>query len=277
MGEKMLTKIDTIELFPEINRQLIQLLKSLTLDDWNKKTVLSGRTVKDIASHILDGSLRKLSIQRDNHCEIESDLHSYKDLVNFIQELNKTWIEASKRLSPQVLISLLEISENWFYEFIKTLDQNDKAIFSVAWAGEKESKNWFDTAREYTEKWHHQAQIRLAVDKPGISSKRLLFPVLDTFMRGCPYAYKNIQANGAVKVEITGEACGVWYIENIDNQWMLVTKPVIIPATIIKLPDEIAWRLFTDSIDKKEAEKQIHISGNKNLARPLLDMTAVMR
>jgi hypothetical protein len=61
---------------------------------------------------------------------------------------------------------LLEYSDKQFFDFLKTLNPNDKAIFSVAWAGESESENWFDVAREYTEKWHHQMQIRLALNKP---------------------------------------------------------------------------------------------------------------
>jgi hypothetical protein len=35
----------------------------------------------------------------------------------------------------------------------------------VAWAGEAESKNWFHVARDYSEKWHHQQQIREAVSQ----------------------------------------------------------------------------------------------------------------
>ena len=34
--------------------------------------------------------------------------------------------------------------------------------FGVAWAGEERSPAWFDVARELTERWHHQAHIRLA-------------------------------------------------------------------------------------------------------------------
>jgi hypothetical protein len=36
----------------------------------------------------------------------------------------------------------------------------DAAGLAAAWAGETDSRNWFDVAREYTEKWHHQQQLR---------------------------------------------------------------------------------------------------------------------
>ena len=64
-------------------------------------------------------------------------------------------------------------------------------MFPVSWAGEQESANWFDIAREFTERWHHQQQIRLAVEKPGIMTREFYYPVLDCFMRALPYSYRD--------------------------------------------------------------------------------------
>jgi hypothetical protein len=50
--------------------------------------------------------------------------------------------------------------------FHKSLDPLAPAAFAVSWAGEETSSNWFDTARELTERWHHQQQIRLATIGP---------------------------------------------------------------------------------------------------------------
>ena len=108
-------QIETIHLFPKVNKALIDLLKSLSYEQWFKPTVLPGRTVKDIASHLLDGSLRNLSLQRDNHVATTPKISSYQDLVDYIQMLNKTWIDVSQRLSPQILITLLELSETMYY------------------------------------------------------------------------------------------------------------------------------------------------------------------
>ena len=63
---------------------------------------------------------------------------------------------------------------------------------AVAWAGDKQSPNWFDIAREYTEKWLHQQHIREAVGQPVLDERRWLFPVLDTFMRALPHVYRDI-------------------------------------------------------------------------------------
>lgn len=48
-----MSPIFVTHLFPEISRNLIDLLRSLTLNEWQLPTVSSRRTVKDIASHLL--------------------------------------------------------------------------------------------------------------------------------------------------------------------------------------------------------------------------------
>lgn len=274
-----LPEIETISLFPQLNKELITLLKSLNEDEWHKPTVLPGRTVKDLASHLLDGSLRRLSMCRDNYQVNVPQIESHENLIKYVQELNKAWIEATRRLSPVILIYFLERSEHWLYEYFKTLNLCDKAKLTVTWAGEFESPNWFDIAREYTEKWHHQMQIRLAVDKPGINSRALFYPVIDTFMRGLPHVYRDAKAclNCGIEIHITGEGGGFWFLEKTDALWQLVKNLKNVPEAKIEMPDNTAWQLFTDSISKDIAAKSINIQGNKILGEVILNMRTVLR
>ncbi|MFA6527688.1 MAG: maleylpyruvate isomerase N-terminal domain-containing protein [Candidatus Babeliales bacterium] len=271
--------IEVLPLFPEMNKNLISLLKSLNEDEWAIPTVLPGRTVKDLASHILDTSLKRLSMCRDNYQSTPPSIKTYDDLVNYIQALNKAWIDATKRLSPDIIISLLEFSESQMYEYLKTLNPNDKAAFSVAWAGESESQNWFDIAREYTEKWHHQMQIRLAVNRPGINSREFFYPAIDTFMRGLPHGYRNTEAalGCGIEIHITGEGGGFWFLEKTETQWQLVKQLKKEPVTKIEMTDDIAWRLFMDSISPDIAVKSIVILGNRALGEVVLGTKTVMR
>jgi|SaaInlStandDraft_3_1057020.scaffolds.fasta_scaffold20884_2 hypothetical protein len=271
--------IEVLSLFPEINKNLITLLKSLNDKDWCKPTVLPGRTVKYLASHILNGSLRRLSSCRDNYQVNTPNIKSNEDLVNHIQALNKVWIEATQWLSPVLLISFLEFSEHWLYEYFKTLNLDDKAQFSVAWAGETESSNWFDMAREYTEKWHHQMQIRLAVNRPGINSRELFYPAIDTLMRGLPHGYRNTEAalGCGIEIHIKGEGGGFWFLEKAETQWQLVKNLKKEPEAKIEMTDDIAWRLFMDSISRDIAAKSIVILGNRALGEVVLGTKTVMR
>lgn len=278
-NQNTLPAIDALPLFPELNKQLIGLLKSLGKDEWQMSTVLPGRTVKDLASHILDGSLRRLSDCRDHYQVNVPNINSNAELIKYVQAINKSWIEATQRLSPHILITLLELSEQWLYEFFKTLDPHGKACYAVTWAGESESQNWFDIAREYTEKWHHQMQIRMAVNKPGINTREFFYPAIDAFMRGLPYAYKDTQAvvDCGIQVHIQGNGGGFWYLEKTPNQWQLVKELKKEPETTIEITDDVAWRLFMDSMPKEFAAQSMSISGNKKLGEVILNMRTVLR
>ena len=74
--------------------------------------------------------------------------------------------------------------------------------WAVSWAGDESSPNWFDTARELTERWHHQQQIRDAARRPPLYELRFFKPVIDTFMRGLPHAYRNVNAPDGTTVAL---------------------------------------------------------------------------
>jgi hypothetical protein len=78
------------DLFPEVSRRLLALLRSLAPDEWHRPTVSSRRTVKDIVSHLLDGSLRRLSLQRDGYSPPNEDARPRpgESLVAFLTRLN---------------------------------------------------------------------------------------------------------------------------------------------------------------------------------------------
>ncbi len=54
--------IPTLHLFPVLDKLLIDLLFSLSPEEWNKPTVARLWTVKDIAAHLLDGSVRCIAL-----------------------------------------------------------------------------------------------------------------------------------------------------------------------------------------------------------------------
>lgn len=275
-------QIETIHLFPQLTENLLNLLRNIDESEWLKPSPINGRTVKDLVSHIIDGSLRKLAIQRDGFSDKTNipSIQSYGDLINYIQTLNKEWINVTRRLSPKILIDLLEYSENQFNEFIKTLDPNDTAIFPVNWAGEMESKNWFDTAREYTEAWHHQMQIRLALNKPLLMDIKFIEPLYETFMRGLPHLYNdfaNIETGYIIKIGLIGTLNKYWFLERKYDNWELIEKEPDKVDTSVKIPDDVAWKIFTNTDREKEKYKSIiKITGNDKLGLKLLDFVTVM-
>jgi len=162
--------------------------------------------------------------------------------------------------------------------FHESLDPFAPAAFGVSWAGEAKSLNWFDTARELTERWHHQQQIRLATDRPGIMTPELYHPVLDCFLRGLPHLYRETEApSGTVLLfEIAGECGGQWLLARENGGWQLVKELSAEPAARVTIPQEIAWRIFTKGIDRDSARAQIKIQGDSNLANLVLELTAIV-
>ena len=275
-------QIDTLHLFPKLTEEFLKLLKGLDNSDWLKPSPIKGRTVKDLVSHVIDGSLRNISMQRDNFNDNSNVpiIKSYNDLINHVQKLNTDWMNVSKRLSPEILIDLLEYSDKEFYKFMKSKKPNGKALFSVAWAGETESENWFDIAREYTEKWHHQMQIRLALDKPILLDTEYTEPLYDTFMIALPYLYREFSEfeNGTkIKISLTGKLEKSCVIEWKTDKWIFTDSCKSDIFTSVEIPDDIAWIIFTNTDREKEKYKtKIKISGDQSIGLKILDLVTVM-
>jgi uncharacterized protein (TIGR03083 family) len=268
----------TIDLFPILEGKLIELLRCLRHDEWSRSTLAKRWTVKDVAAHLLDGDLKRLSIQRDGFLGLAAPPSGgYEAFVAFINQNNAEWVQAAQRLSPRVLTDLLEVTSKQVYELYRRLDPLAPALWGVTWAGEEKSANWFDIAREYTERWHHQQQIRVAVDRPGISGRELYFPVLETFMRGLPHAFRSTPAREGtmVEVQVTGEAGGSWFLQRCDSSWQLVESAGPADATL-HMDQELAWRVFTKAVDTQTALEQVQTTGDRLLATKALSLVAVL-
>lgn len=272
--------IPTVHLFPKLDQFLLDFLRSLSLPDWEKQTIVPHWTIKDIAAHLLDGNLRTLSISRDQHFgEQPNPIESYGDLVAYLNRLNADWVKAFKRVSPTLLIELLELTGAQYNTYLSTLNPYTPAIFSVAWAGEEESKNWFHIAREYTEKWHHQQQMRLAMGQEEVLyAPDLYFPYLDTSMRALPHHYRNVEAaTGAmIAFAVKGVPNAQWHLQRGENAWVLSKTLDQSPIASVSIDGTIAWRMLTKGIAKAEAAKRVEIEGEQKLGAVVIDMLAVM-
>jgi uncharacterized protein (TIGR03083 family) len=261
-----------------VDEKLIELLRSLPANEWDAQTVAPRWKVRDVAAHLLDTVLRRLSFVRDSWHVETVDIRSPQDVVMLVNRLNEEGVTVYRRLSPPVLIDMMELACEQSARFHESLDPFAPAAFGVSWAGEATSLNWFDTARELTERWHHQQQIRIATDRPGIMTPELYHPVLDCFLRGLPHLYRDKEApSGTVLlVEIAGECGGQWLLSKQSDKWKLVKEPLAEPVARVTIPQEIAWRLFTKGIDRDSARAQIKIEGDPHLGNRVLDLTAIV-
>jgi uncharacterized protein (TIGR03083 family) len=266
----------TAHLFPEIESRLLELLRGLDAADWELPTLAPAWTVKDVAGHLLDTSVRKISACRDGWTRLGPS--AGEDLAAFINRINREGVEFLRRVSPRLLVVLIESTSPEYVRYHQALDPFAEAAFSVSWAGETRSLNWFDTAREYTERWHHQQQIRRAVGKPGIETPELYRPVLDTFMRALPFGYRALQrpVGTVAHFSVSGKSGGSWFLHRNPVGWQLVARPPgeLTSETII--PQEVAWRLFTRGIARDEARQRIRVSGDEELGLHVLGTLAIV-
>ena len=274
-----LEPVHTADLFPALHRELIALLRGLEDDDWLRPTVAGAWRVRDVAAHLLDVDLRKISGLRDGHgAKPETPLESYDDIVRFINHLNADWVRTAQRLSPRLLTDLLEVSGPMVSELVAVLPPHAEARLGVAWAGEERSANWFDVGREYTERWHHQMQIRDAVGAPGLLDRRWLHPILDLSVRALPRAYSGVPApDGTVLVfEVTGEAGDRWSLIRDGGAWRVWRGAAPAPATIVRVDPDTAWRLLYNALTSDAARERASVEGDASMAEPLFAARSVM-
>jgi len=265
-------------LLGKVDGELIGLLGSLTTEEWERQTVAPKWKVRDVAAHLLDTVLRKLEMVRDS-CFVENaNPRSPEEVVALINRLNQEGVTVYRRLSPALLVDMMSLACEKSARFHESLDPFARAAFNVSWAGEEVSLNWFDTARELTERWHHQQQIRLATGRTGIITRELYYPVLDCFLRGLPHAYRNVTApeGTTILVEISGECGGKWVLQREAAGWAFMEQLPEAIACAVVLPQAIAWRVFTKGIERNAAREQARIDGDRQLADGVFGLTAIV-
>ena len=273
-----MTPTYTADLFPPLHAQLITLLRALDDGDWERPTVAGRWRVRDVAAHLLDGDLRKLSGGRDEHQMSNRVVASFKDLVGLINDLNADGVGYAARLSPRVMVDLLETTGRWVSEYMGGLPPHASARWSVAWAGEDRSENWMDVGREYTERWHHQMHIRDAVGAEALFQRQWFHPMLDLSVRAFPRAYEHVAAtDGAVAVfEVDADGENAWSVTRGGSEWTVSRGRPSAPAASLRTDADTAWKLLYNALPAQAARARVTITGDAALVEPMFGARSVM-
>jgi uncharacterized protein (TIGR03083 family) len=277
---KPVAPIDVRPLFAPLHQELVMMLRTLAPEDWQAPTRAPKWRVADVVAHLTDTAIRRLSIERDGHPPVapSRDISSNARLTEFLDEVNAQWVDASRRVSPRLLLEWLDVAGRQLVDHIESASLDEPSRFSVAWAGDDVSPGWFDIAREYTERWHHHQQIAEAVRAPLLKAKRWLFPVIDTSMRAMPLAYRGVEAAATTGVtfEITGEAGGAWTLVREQGGWRLFTGALDHAAAHVRLDQDTTWRMFFKQKTRDEVLAAMAVGGRADLAHPFAGVLAVM-
>lgn len=272
-----LPPLDARPLFAPLLAELLELLRGLEPAAWGRRASRVW-TVRDVAAHLLDGDCRQLSFGRDALPLVppERPIHGPDDFLAFLDGLNADWVKAARRLSPPLLVDLLELTGRQVARYFEALAPEGEALFAVAWAGEERSRNWMHLGRELTERWHHQQQIRVAVGRPFAADPAFAGPALEAFLYGVPPAYRGVEAaeGTAIAVRISAPVDRAYAIVRAGGRWRLA-GPVAGEAAAIELDPESAWLALTRSIPRAEAVRRTRVSGDRRLAEPFFDACAI--
>jgi uncharacterized protein (TIGR03083 family) len=271
----------TTPLFRPLHAELLSVLRSIRAEDWERPTLAPRWRVRDVAAHLFDTAVRRIAAQRDRH-RSTTDRHDSRSVLQLINELNASGVEFAQRLSPALLIDLLALSGDALSTLVEGLDPERTAPISVLWAGEQRSANWMDIGREYTERWHHQMQIRDAVGAPLLLEPRWTTPMLEISVRALPYAYAEVEATAGtcVTVEITSDLPGAseihYTIARARDRWTLHRGSAPGAAATVRLDVDTAWRLFFNALSRNDAAARVTRRGEDHLTGPILAARAVM-
>jgi uncharacterized protein (TIGR03083 family) len=265
-------------LFPETLDALIQFLRRLSPEEWSRPTVCADWRVREVALHLLAVEISNVSRKRDGYSvEPKEPIRSDQDLLEFIDFLNESWLDAAQRISTPLLIDLIAFVGKQANDFFASVDPFELGE-PVSWAGPEPAPKWLDLAREYTERWHHQQHIRDAVGIPGLKEPRFFHPILDSFVRAMPYTYRDITApeSTCVTLNIHGDSGGQWTIQQEDKRWQLYVGAKQSPDAAVTIDQEDAWRLFTKGIDLAQVRDRSSLTGDENLGEKIFEMVSII-
>jgi uncharacterized protein (TIGR03083 family) len=274
--------IDTRPMFVRERRALLDLLGSLEAGDWGRPTVCPGWDVHDVVGHVLNDYMRRLSGIRDGWSG--AVFADDETLPAYVARVNGVFVEATRQCSPRLMVELLahlgpQLDEVWAGARLDA-----PAAVDVSWASTEEpSPAWLDIAREYTEFWVHQQQIRDAVDRPGADEPELLGPVIDTFLRALPHTLRTVDRprGTTVRFDVTGPAGGTWWATRGTDRWLpggpdASGAPGGEAAARVTTDQDTLWRLATRGILPAEARRRSVLAGDEPLTTAATTLLAVV-
>jgi uncharacterized protein (TIGR03083 family) len=267
--------IDVRPLFAKQHAAFIDLLRQLTTDEWLRPTICPGWTVKDIAAHVLDDHIRRLSMHRDGLHGIHP--RDAEPFTVYLDRTNEEWVVTARRISPPLLIDLLSTVGEQIVRFWQTVDL-DALGARVRWAGPGPCPFWLDTARDFSEYWTHHQQVCDATGRTGLTDPEYVGPVLDTFLRALPHTLRDVTAPEGTVIEVlaTGPGGGTWTCIRESERWKLQHQSFPAPNARIELSADTTWRLCTRGITPEQAAAHAHIRGDQDLATAALQIVSIM-
>ncbi|MGR6964787.1 maleylpyruvate isomerase family mycothiol-dependent enzyme [Geodermatophilus sp. URMC 61] len=268
-------RVDARQLFEQDRAVLLRLVQDLDPDEWERPTAAAPWVVRDVVAHLLGDDLSRLARTRDGHSPVGPQQD--EPLAAFIHRFNDEWVQAARRVSPRLLVDLLDLTSPQVLALWQDIDL-DATTEPVTWAGPEPAPVWLDCARDFTEYWVHQQQIRDATGRTDDGDPAVVHLVLDTFLRAMPQTLAgHDRPEGTTMVlAVTGAGGGQWGWQRQGGRWRPVENAD--GSTLVTFSDaETLWRLCTRLIEPEEAKRRVTVVGDHALADAALRIVSIIR
>lgn len=261
-------------------RALLALLDALEPDAWRGGTPCPGWTVHDLVVHLLGDDFGVLSLLRDHHGQpMPSDGEA--SLAEAIDDLNHLWVRsAGGRLSPRMLRHLLSWSGDETHRFFAAVPYDAPTPPGVSWAGAPPSPHVLEVARQYSERWLHQQQLREAAGRSPLTDPILTRVLLQALAHCLPMAYRDTPApDGAtLRLDITDFPTLGIALRRDGPCWRLApARGAADFDCTVALPGEPLWRAWTTNGDPADLRHAARVEGRApELAEPLWPARAIV-
>jgi uncharacterized protein (TIGR03083 family) len=248
-----------------------QLAESVADDQWDTATCLPAWTVRDVLSH-MTGTELMLSGQVPPTVDV-SDRGPFK---NPVAEANEVWVESMRGLAGT------ELTARWnevTRARLAELDEMTQADFDApSWtpAGRDETYGRFMRIRHY-DCFMHEQDMRFALGRTERAEADHVARCLDEVATGLGYIVGRRAAlpdGSRVRIELTGAVTRTFSVR-VDGRAEVVESLVGPPTVGLELPASLFLRLTGGRDDRGSGPPgEVHLSGDEELARQLLDNLA---
>ncbi len=218
----------------DLKALFIKLLQDLKPSDWQKPTEFNKLEVSILIKELLN-------------------LHSVKSEVFNTEVLNPN-------ISKQPIDSFLLKEIECFKSELHTLPIVEDIQVNMT--------------QNYTRCWLLQQYIRQVINNHALLEQKFYSPFLNYTMASLPSHYSNSQAKVGekIKIEIVGDAGGVWIIERTPLDWKFANAEEQVFTATVYLDQQIAWLLFSNALHVSEIGQYYQIIGDKNLGSHFLGL-----
>jgi uncharacterized protein (TIGR03083 family) len=240
---------DAAGLFVAERARLGELLATLDRADWDRPSPCPGWSVLGLCCHLVGDDLGFLSRHRDGHHGPPGrEQGGEAEFIAWLDDLQAEWVRAARRLSPRVVVGLLDWAGPQVAETMR--GEDPRAVTArVSWAGTGPVPVWLDQVRELSEYWIHRQQLLQALGRPSDLRADLAGPVLDGLRWAYPFRLGQVRAEpgDTVTMSVSGPVAVTWQLVAATTGWEYREEPGPRVVASLGMTTEQAWRLLTNN------------------------------